>query len=81
MENLLFVTGEEGDWEGLYVKGKLVKEGHELTKYDVLDALKEYNFDLGFEYGEYTINQEYLDDYGLSIYFKKIDESMLTKNT
>ena len=76
MEKLLFVTGEEGDWEGLYLEGKLVKEGHELTKYDVLDALKTFDYDFGDEYGSYTINQEYLEDIGLPIYFKNIDKDM-----
>lgn len=81
MENLLFVSGEEGDWSGMYLNGVLVKEGHKITKYDVVDALKHYNGDLGDGYGDYTINQDYLKDNGLPLYFKDINKEMISQNT
>lgn len=34
---ITFVDGD--DWKGLYIDGKLFMEGHELTIYDVLDAI------------------------------------------
>lgn len=33
------VRSDEGDWEGLYVDGVLVTEGHEVTATDVIDYL------------------------------------------
>lgn len=81
MEKLLFVVGEEGDWEGMYLEGVLIVEGHIISKYDALDALKEYKGDLDGSYGEYTINQEHLEENGLPKHFKDIDKTMISKNT
>ncbi len=81
IENLLFVVGEEGDWEVMYLDGVLVKEGHIISKYDALDALKDYKGDLGDSFGEYTVNQEYLEDNGLPKHFGDIDKEMISQNT
>lgn len=81
IERLLFVVGEEGDWEGMYLDGVLVKEGHIISKHDALDALKDYKGDLGDSYGEYTVKQEYLEGNGLPIHFEDIDKEMISQNT
>lgn len=39
MTKLTFVTAECGDWQALYVDGKLAAEGHRVDARDVLDAI------------------------------------------
>lgn len=39
MTHVFLVQSEEGDWQGLYVDGKLAIEDHSLAPRDVLDAL------------------------------------------
>lgn len=34
-----FVDDNCGDWQGLYIDGKLVMENHQLGLYEVLDAI------------------------------------------
>lgn len=53
---VLIVCAEAGDWEGLYIDGELVKEGHSLTVCEVLEAL-------GIEHESFSIE---MDAYGLS---------------
>lgn len=38
VDEVVIVSGAE-DWEGLYIDGKLVSEGHSIRVHDVLDAL------------------------------------------
>jgi hypothetical protein len=33
------VYGEEGDWEGLYIDGKLVYEGHEIPRHVLFEKM------------------------------------------
>ena len=37
--NFIIATSEYGDWQGLYINGKLVAEGHEIRAIDVLDCI------------------------------------------
>lgn len=46
-----------GDWEGLYIDGKLYAEGHSLRASDVLDAL-----DIPTE--TVTVDEEWMEDEG-----------------
>ena len=39
MREFTLVCPECGDWEALYMDGKLITEGHSLRAYDVLDAI------------------------------------------
>ena len=39
-DKIVLVGGEDGDWEGLYVNGKLKAENHSLSAYDVLKAIE-----------------------------------------
>jgi hypothetical protein len=39
MTNFTFVTAECGDWQALYIDGKLAVEGHSVSAWDVLDAI------------------------------------------
>ncbi len=39
MTKFTFVTAECGDWQALYVDGKLAAEGHRVNARDVLDAI------------------------------------------
>jgi hypothetical protein len=36
---IVFVHGDSGDWEGIYVDGKLLREDHSLDPDDVLSVL------------------------------------------
>lgn len=36
---LNIVMSEEGDWEGLYLDGNLVAQGHSITARDALEAI------------------------------------------
>lgn len=38
--NAAIVMSESGDWEGLYIDGFLVLEGHSLSARQVLEAMK-----------------------------------------
>ena len=39
MTDFTFVAAECGDWEALYIDGKLGAEGHYIRAWDVLDAI------------------------------------------
>ena len=39
MTRFTFVTAECGDWQALYVDGKLAAEGHSISARSVLDAI------------------------------------------
>lgn len=39
MTKFTFVTAECGDWQALYIDGKLAVEGHSVRARDVLDAI------------------------------------------
>ena len=39
MTNFTFIAAECGDWEALYIDGKLAAEGHYIRAWDVLDAI------------------------------------------
>ena len=39
MTKFTFVTAECGDWQALYIDGKLAAEGHSIRARDVLDAI------------------------------------------
>lgn len=37
---IVIVGSPDGDWEGLYLNGRLVFEGHSITWWQMLEALK-----------------------------------------
>lgn len=37
--NFTFVNSEDGDWQALYINGKLAVEGHTIKTRDVLDCI------------------------------------------
>ena len=39
--SIALVTCDDGDWEGLFIDGKLITEGHSVPSTDVLDKLEE----------------------------------------
>lgn len=47
MNELTLVRPECGDWEALYVEGKLVAEGHSLDAMNVIECIAE---SLGIDY-------------------------------
>jgi len=38
MKQVAYITDASGDWEGIYIDGKLVEEGHSLDPRTVLEA-------------------------------------------
>ena len=39
MTKFTFVTSECGDWQALYIDGRLAAEGHSISARDLLDAI------------------------------------------
>lgn len=54
---ITFVGDPGGDWEGLYIDGKLVIENHSLQWWQVLYALK-------IEYDSFDADEEWLQEKG-----------------
>jgi len=54
---ITFVDDDCGDWEGLYIDGKLVMENHRLEIYDILDAI-------GVKYNYVQADDEWLANHG-----------------
>lgn len=54
MENKFFIVGLD-DWEGLYFKGKLIEDDHEIRRENLVRLMKQYGvLDVEFKY----LNQE-----------------------
>lgn len=47
--DIKLVRNEDGDWEGLYIDGVLVRENHSLNVVDVLDDLVELKILTGYD--------------------------------
>lgn len=64
------VHPESGDWEALYINGKLAAEGHSLSVRDVLDCIDNI---LPNEYKYMTISDE-TAELGMPQYISELDE-------
>ena len=64
------VYPESGDWEALYINGKLAAEGHRLSVRDVLDCIDNI---LPNEYKYMTISDE-IAELGMPQYINKLEE-------
>lgn len=64
------VHPESGDWEALYINGKLAAEGHSLSVQDVLDCIDNI---LPNEYKYMTISDE-TAELGMPQYINELDE-------
>ena len=62
MEIKLFHS-ESGDWEGLYIDGKLIAEDHNLDSQRLLRILEKY---FGYKFENVWSKDEYLERYGNS---------------
>jgi hypothetical protein len=50
MENKFTIVSLD-DWEGLYYKGKLIEEGHEIRRSELVHLMKKHQvWDVDFEY-------------------------------
>lgn len=58
MKNITVVGCPDGDWEGLYVDGRLVFEGHSIQWRQMLEALD-------VDYNSFDCDQQWLFDNGL----------------
>jgi hypothetical protein len=54
---ITFVGEPGGDWEGLFIDGKLVREGHSLHWSHVLEAL-------GIEYDSFDADEDWMYEHG-----------------
>lgn len=53
MTKVRVVQNYDGDWQGLYVNGKLVYENHSISPEEVLEALiSKTDIDLSYEWEE-----------------------------
>ena len=52
------VRPESGDWEALYVDGKLIKEGHRISAFQVLKCIKQI---LGCQFDSIRVSDEVAD--------------------
>lgn len=66
----IIVHPESGDWEALYINGKLAAEGHRLSVRDVLDCIDSI---LPNEYKYMTISDE-AAELGMPQYISELDE-------
>ena len=64
------VDPESGDWEALYINGKLAAEGHRLSVRDVLDCIDNI---LPNEYKYMTISDE-TAELGMPQYINELDK-------
>ena len=55
------IVSNDDDWDGLYINGKLVFEGHSIPNTELLDALKGKTL-VGYE--RRTCDQAWLYDHG-----------------
>lgn len=66
----IIVHPESGDWETLYINGKLAAEGHRLSVRDVLDCIDNI---LPNEYKYMTISDE-TAELGMPQYINELDK-------
>ena len=52
-----------GDWEALYIDGKLVCEGHEIRRRDILSSIPDVDYDeVEYEFSRDTSTPESYDE-------------------
>jgi len=63
------VSTEDGDWEGFYVDGKLIDEGHSVNPAFLLEKM-------GYEVDSIELTEDQIEDLGYSLppTMEKIDE-------
>lgn len=54
------LTAPGGDWKGLYVNGKLITEGHEVSAKDVIEAIN--SFCPNIKFSEHEVDEETFDE-------------------
>ena len=67
--NIALVTCDDGDWEGLFIDGKLITEGHSVPSTDVLDKLE------GLGVINFESYEAKLDPYKHSSFEKTLEEN------
>lgn len=60
--NIQFVTSTDGDWEGMYIDGKLVAEGHSVSPYEIFAQLLKHI--PGLTYSSQEKNEEWFEKHG-----------------
>lgn len=63
MSKATFVYGE--DWEGVYIDGKLLEDGHSINPRDLLS-------NLGYQIESFDVNQQWLEDNGLPKHLENV---------
>jgi hypothetical protein len=63
--DIFLVNCEEGDWEGAYVDGECVSQGHSLDNRDWLHIIKEFKVFSGVIVN-YTFTTQHMDEMGNS---------------
>lgn len=60
--NVRFLKSESGDWIGMYINGNLVREGHSLSEFDVLEEMKPFMPSL--ELSSTTRDEKWFEEHG-----------------
>lgn len=64
MTKITYVTDAGGDWEGLYIDGRIadgVEQNHSLSLFDILDVLAKK---FGAEFEHYECAEQWMHDAG-----------------
>jgi hypothetical protein len=54
-KQISIVSSEDGDWQGIYIDGKLEYEGHSIRYWDVFEVL-------GIKFTEKNVGNEWLEN-------------------
>lgn len=73
MTKFTFVTAECGDWQALYIDGKLAVEGHSISARSVLDAISGI---LPNKVERYETRDE-IAEIGMPIYLNELSNDLL----
>ena len=62
--NTPVVIAKADDWEGVYIKGKLYTEGHEITKNDLIESLEKSGSLKKNSLSEFYVNDKWIKNIG-----------------
>lgn len=79
MSNIVLITSSSGDWQGLYLKGLLFTEGHQISQTEWLQLIQFCHKELDGTWKAFEIDDDYLDEIGAGfpLEFSDIEVEML----
>lgn len=61
---VVIAESPSGDWEGLYIKGKLFIEGHSISRYDFIKALEKAGVLKKNSIESYNVDEAWIEQVG-----------------